>query len=216
MKSLRDYNSKEWDRRSPDRKKLYKLKHRYKIALKRISEAQPDKWLDVGAGNGYLAEVVKGSFPSIHATGVDFVDTALKEATSLDDSKVVNFDEENLPFDDNSFDFVTCLEVIEHLILREHALEELYRVVKPGGRVLISVPNLQFIEYLLALTRGKMPHPAADPRHMSIFTIRFLKEQMVKAGFNVGFTAGCDASPPGLAYISKKYLCKTILVEGEK
>jgi len=216
MQNLKEINAKEWDRRNPNRSKLYKMKHRYKIAHERICAFNPEKWIDVGAGNGYLAEIIKETLPKVHVTGIDFVDIALNEAKALDDSKIVNLDNENVPYKDESFNYVSCLEVLEHLVLREHALEELYRILTPGGRCLVSVPNLQFIEYLLALTRGKMPHPAADPRHMSIFTLRFLQEQMKKAGFKVLFTAGCDASPPFLAKVSKHYLCKTIMVEGEK
>ncbi len=216
MKTLREINSDEWNRRSGSRDKLYKMKHRYKLAFKRICSFSPEKWIDIGAGNGFLAEIVKDALPDVHVIGADFAEVALEEATSLDEKLVINLDLEDLPFDENHFDFISCLEVLEHLALREHLLAEMFRVLKPGGHCLISVPNLQFIEYLLALWRGKMPHPAADPRHMSIFTIAFLKKEMKKAGFEIVYTDGCDASPSWFSKISKRYLCKTIMVEGVK
>jgi hypothetical protein len=51
---------------------------------------------------------------------------------------------------------------------------------------------------------------------MSIFTLRFLKQQIEKTGLKVTYTSGCDASPGWLSKISVKYLCKTIIAEAVK
>lgn len=176
----------------------------------------PERWLDVGAGNGFLASVVKQALPDVHSTGIDFVQEALDAATSLDEKRVVDLDAEGLPFEDARFNMITCLEVLEHVVSPDRLLSEIHRVLKPGGACLISVPNLQFIEYTVALMRGKMPHPAADKRHMSIYTLRFLEKQMTEAGLVVEFTGGCNASPPWLSKVSRRFLCKTILAEGVK
>ncbi len=216
MRTLKQINAEEWQRRRGDIDERYRLKHRYRIALERLLANPPARWIDIGAGNGYLASVVKSRLPGVHVAGVDFVEEMVKGAEALDEARVVDLDEADLPFEDAGFDYATCLDVIEHLVLPDHALVEIFRVLRPGGHALCSVPNMQFIEYLLALARGKMPHPARDMRHMSIYTLRFLAERMKKAGFDVVFTAGCDASPPFLARVSKRYLAKTVLVEGLK
>jgi len=66
------------------------------------------------------------------------------------------------------------------------------------------------------LIRGKVPPPASDPRHMSVYTIKHLKNVLSNSGLTVNYIAGCDASPEWLSKISIKYLCKTIVIEFHK
>jgi predicted SAM-dependent methyltransferase len=89
-------------------------------------------------------------------------------------------------------------------------------VLRPGGHLVITVPNLQFIEYLFQPWRGKLPGPAADIRHMSVFTHRHLAKLLRGAGFTVTQHAGTDASPEWFAKLSPKFLCKTIAIEARK
>ena len=50
---------------------------------------------------------------------------------------------EELPFPDSSFHLVTCLDVIEHIRDDQRALRELFRVTRPGGHLLVTVPAYQ-------------------------------------------------------------------------
>ncbi len=58
--------------------------------------------------------------------------------------------EATLPFPDASFDLIACVEGIEHVVDRHRTLRELRRVLKPGGRMLITTPNLLSIRARLA------------------------------------------------------------------
>lgn len=58
--------------------------------------------------------------------------------------------EARLPFDDSSFDAVVCVEGIEHVRDRHSTLSELRRVLRPGGRLLITTPNLLSLRARLA------------------------------------------------------------------
>jgi ubiquinone/menaquinone biosynthesis C-methylase UbiE len=51
-----------------------------------------------------------------------------------------------LPFDDQSFDYVTCLEGLEHIENPQQAMREFARVLMPGGHLIVSVPNILNIE----------------------------------------------------------------------
>jgi len=215
-RGLRELNRREWEGRLAAPEGKYRFDHRYRIAHARILSAGPARWLDVGTGNGFLPSIVKPDFPSVHVTGIDFVPEALAAATALDAARVVDLDAEGLPFDDGAFDYVSCLEVLEHVVLARQLLSEIQRVLAPGGRALVSVPNIQFIEHSLAFLRGKVPRPAADPRHMGVFTLTHLRKLMGRAGLHADFAAGCDASPAWLARLSLRFFSKTLVVEGRK
>lgn len=214
--NLQQLNKQEWLSRLPKAEAKYRPQNRYKIALQRLVKAEPQNWIDVGAGNGYLASIVKPVLSNVNITGIDFVEEALSTADSIDVKHVVDLDMDGIPSDDESFDYVTCLEVLEHVIYPDKLLSEIRRILKPGGSFLISAPNLQFVEYLFALMRGKMPPPAADLRHLSIYTKRFLVERLQKSGLRPINFFGCDASPDWFANISRRYLCKTIVIEGKR
>jgi ubiquinone/menaquinone biosynthesis C-methylase UbiE len=69
-----------------------------------------------------------------------------------------NLDAE-LPFGDRSFDYVTCLEGLEHIENPQQALREFARVLKPGGHLVVSVPNILNIEERLKwLLHGYTSH----------------------------------------------------------
>jgi SAM-dependent methyltransferase len=73
-----------------------------------------------------------------------------------------------LPYDDNSFDRALCLDVLEHLAYedQQRALSELRRVLRPGGEVLISVPNLAHLQSRVHfLLTGRLIRTAAEAKH---------------------------------------------------
>jgi len=69
-----------------------------------------------------------------------------------------NLDEE-LPFSDRSFDYITCLEGLEHIENPQQAMREFARMLKPGGHLIVSVPNILNIEERLKwLIHGYTSH----------------------------------------------------------
>jgi ubiquinone/menaquinone biosynthesis C-methylase UbiE len=79
----------------------------------------------------------------------------------------------DLPFDDGAFDRALCLDVLEHLSFAEQprALTELFRVVRPGGELFVTVPNLAhlqsrlhfFMTGRLIRTANPLKHPGDRP-----------------------------------------------------
>ena len=89
--------------------------------------------LDIPAGNGLLAS-------KLRVAGNDVVCADINRERK--DYVYVHM-EQALPFDDREFDTVICLEGLEHTVNPAHLIEELCRVCKPGGRLIVSVPNVQ-------------------------------------------------------------------------
>lgn len=113
-----------------------------KVILKRFF---PDglhgkRILEVGVGGeGGLIYLLK---EDNEVCGYDVSDAAVKNCIrfGLNVSKV-NMDRDTLLFEDGSFDVIFALEVFEHFSNPQHALEELRRVLRPGGLLLISTPS---------------------------------------------------------------------------
>lgn len=100
--------------------------------------------LDVGCGNGAFLNSLPNGY---QAVGLDSSQEALKYVKG----KAIHGDIAALPFESESFDLVTCLEVLEHLPsgVFEKALSELQRVAKKY--IMISVPNNEDLDYHLVI-----------------------------------------------------------------
>jgi SAM-dependent methyltransferase len=96
--------------------------------------------LDVGARDGGLKAYLP---PGVRYQGVEI-------APEFGGPDILTHDiSRGLPFDDASFDFAFCIEVLEHLPNPFGALSEIHRVLKPGGVVVLSVPNPYHVKELL-------------------------------------------------------------------
>src|SRR5260370_37361428 len=97
--------------------------------------------LDVPAGEGALAErLIAGGFE------VSCCDL-YPEIFRLNDVGVTRGDlNADLPFESQSFDYVTCLEGLEHIENPQQAIREFARVLRPRGTVIVSVPNILNVE----------------------------------------------------------------------
>lgn len=98
--------------------------------------------VDLGCGNGVFLNELKLVKPHLKLLGIDRSETALKYLTTERKMGDIN----NIELPDNSFDCVTCLEVIEHLPfdIYEKSLDELARVT--SKYLIVSVPNQENLE----------------------------------------------------------------------
>ncbi|HLE49550.1 MAG TPA: methyltransferase domain-containing protein [Patescibacteria group bacterium] len=84
-------------------------------------------------------------------------------------------------------DLVLALEIIEHLFDTDQFLSEIYRVLKPGGYLILSTPNLASLTNRLKLLVGGYPHyleySRAGAGHIHLYTPAILTSQLQTAGF---------------------------------
>ncbi|MBC7248280.1 MAG: class I SAM-dependent methyltransferase [Actinobacteria bacterium] len=105
--------------------------------LDRLDLPDETRILDVGCGTG-------GNFPFLARYGVvegcDYSEEAVRFCRLRGAAPVREASIYELPYEDGSFDLVTCLDVIEHLRLDLPAFRELARVLRPGGHLLVTLP----------------------------------------------------------------------------
>ncbi|MFH1286754.1 MAG: class I SAM-dependent methyltransferase [Candidatus Magasanikbacteria bacterium] len=113
------------------------------IPLKQYTK-EGDRVLDVGCGTGRLYQLFEGL--SIDYTGIDQSEQQLKFARQdYPKGEFMLAEMTRLPFDGGEFDIVFCVATLHHLPDKETrvvALEEMKRVLKPGGRIILTNWNL--------------------------------------------------------------------------
>jgi len=111
--------------------------------LHRYLPKSPDRRvLDVGCGTGYNLRVLA---PWGRVEGVDPAPEALEYCRKKGFDKVKSADATQLPYPPSHFGLLTALDVIEHIEDDARALREWYRVLQPGGTLLIFTPALPWL-----------------------------------------------------------------------
>lgn len=107
--------------------------------------------LDVGCNAGVWLRDCARHHPSARLAGVEINAAALEQARqAVPSADLHHTGAERLPFPDQSFQYVTCMEVLEHLPgeLRPAAFREIWRVLQPGGRFILTVPHAGWFAWL--------------------------------------------------------------------
>lgn len=97
------------------------------------------KHLDIGPGHGDLIEILRSKY-NLTSDACDYTDTLMR----LNDVQVdvVDLNTEKLPYQDATYDLVTCTEVLEHLEHYRETIREVYRTLKEGGVFVLTTPNI--------------------------------------------------------------------------
>lgn len=143
----------------------------------------PQNSLDVGCGAGFLVNHFRGK--KIQAFGVDGSKYALSIAPqSVRDYLMrVDLENERLPFDDESFDLVTSIEVLEHLQAKKVGglLNEIERVCKKSGILFVTTPTKYFDSRFAHILQGRGPFVNQD--HVNVQNRGYWVRQFTLHGF---------------------------------
>lgn len=108
--------------------------------------------LDVGCGAGFLANDLAEN--GLRVTGLDSSGESLRVARNHDRTRSVDYvegDALHLPFPDASFDVVTCMDFLEHVVSPARYIEEMGRVLRPGGIFVFHTFNRNVISWFMVI-----------------------------------------------------------------
>jgi SAM-dependent methyltransferase len=142
--------------------------------------------LDVGCGGGQSAKFLKMKRSDIYVVGVEpYCGTFSSQMDRVYKKSITAFLESYV---DEPFDVILCLDVLEHIWNYEGTLKDLMMILKPGGTLLISVPNVSnfrvFFEIIIKNNFPKNEEGIFDETHCRWFTSRSLRNDLDKLDLN--------------------------------
>ena len=150
-----------------------------------LVDARGRRCLDVGCASGALGAALKAA-GATWVAGIEREPAAAARARErLDlvvEGSVIDVD---LPFAESEFDVLVFADVLEHLPDPDAALARCLPLLKPGGRIVVSVPNMRFWLVLMRLAADRWEyadHGVRDRTHLRIFTRRSLLAMLARHG----------------------------------
>ncbi|UGT41893.1 class I SAM-dependent methyltransferase [Nocardia yamanashiensis] len=169
---------------------------RHEIAYTELLDQCRDKVvLEAGSGEGYGANMIAEVAAKV--IGLDYDDSAVAHVRAkYPRVEMIQGNLADLPLEDGSVDIVVNFQVIEHLWDQAQFLRECLRVLKPGGKLLISTPN--------RITFSPGRDTPLNPFHTRELNAAEMDELLVEAGFQVELMAGIFHGP-GVVALDEKW-----------
>ncbi len=197
-----------------DLDKLYY--HKIIRAVHRFSGNSKGRLLDVGCWDGMLASQFLTEREVYGLEG----NLEAGERANQRGVKTQSVDlEKGFPFEDGFFDTVIAAEIIEHVYDTDLFLKEIKRVLRPGGTLVMSIPNMASLSNRIRMLFGAYPrnaeYRAGGAGHIRFYTAPVFKAQVQEAGFEVLDYAGCNLPLPMHHPLIPKWLKKIAAFGGD-
>lgn len=160
--------------------------------------------LEIGCDCGVTLLEIQNRYPNAHIYGTEINTSAARIAAHFADVTINNIEEEKLPYEPETFDYIIFGDVLEHLHDPLRTLRYCRRFLKSGGHVIASIPNVMHISVLRGLLDGNFTYTdegLLDKTHIHLFTAN----EIVKM-FQAGNFAIRDMEAVGLPISSENQI----------
>jgi SAM-dependent methyltransferase len=151
--------------------------------------ARCQRVLEVGCGSGELGRLLRQRGHCV--TGIELVPEMAERARRwLDRVVTADAERDGLPFPPASFDAVVFADVLEHLVDPWRVLREAVEVLAEDGVVVASIPNVQNVDVLRRLLRGRWDYRERgilDRGHLRFFTLHTIRGLFAQAGLTLEY-----------------------------
>lgn len=103
-----------------------------------------EKLLNVGCSDGLMERKLQGKFSKLVGIDINPIDIEVAKSGKSKEMDFIVGAAEKIPFPANTFDRIICMEVLEHVEDDKKALAEMYRVLKKGGELILTVPQRKY------------------------------------------------------------------------
>jgi 2-polyprenyl-3-methyl-5-hydroxy-6-metoxy-1,4-benzoquinol methylase len=200
---------------------MYNLKNKsyFSFVRKDISPILPKNCGDVielGCGDGGTLAWLKAEKHAHHTTGMELcLEPAALACMQVDHVIQGNIELTIKNLNHHSYDLVLCLDVLEHLIDPWAVVQEIYTLLRPGGSIIISLPNVRNYTVMLPLlfngTWCYQKDGIMDHTHLRFFSRDSAKKILTQNGFIIKDSVDTGLQPRRKMEIWKSILARTIL-----
>jgi len=166
--------------------------------LLNLPKGEPCRALEIGCSGGHTLEWLKWSGYCSWVAGVEPYAQQHPSNTSIDRFERLDIESRLPDIPPASLDLILCLDVLEHLNNPWETMRQLASLLKPGGRWIISVPNIRNYRILLDLAFwGRFHYTDAgilDRTHLRFFTRSSLIQMVESSGASIDTIVGADTS----------------------
>jgi SAM-dependent methyltransferase len=152
----------------------------YRYAARLLPEGG-GRWVDLGCGQAEFLELAGGRGLKGLAVGLDVERNNARACRASGRPAVVADLNRPLPFRDAALDGASMIEVIEHIVAAEALVAELARVIRPGGWLVMTTPNVAHLTYRWRAVTGH--EPKQEGYHYRFFVKKTLARLFADAGF---------------------------------
>lgn len=211
MSDTLDLQETIYNSANPTRSWLHRTRRDWIIGALRRAETERGSAIEVGPGSGVYLPTLAAEFSKVTVVDIEnaFLENARRLALEHPNIEVLEADITRSPLPEAEFDLVLCSEVIEHISDSPAVLFELRRILRPGGRLILSTPHrwstlettarLALKPGFIQITRLIYGEPVFEIGHINLMTRGTLERQLQDAGFDIVEHAATGLYVPLLA-----------------